>query len=193
MLMTDIQSLLREPSVKAILDDFATAHMSRESADEFLDRFGAMTRATGRFGNAAGRFLGVRNTTHKSFSLSHPPALVCIAAICAMSSTGLYVLVISDENDDGSFSIKGDVPSTRLHYEGEIIISVTPGGTESKVDLTIIIPGQVFVWGAGKRLNEDVQGEMTRAAYRLAELPSLSNAIGAQTKTRLEQPDRRQA
>ena len=93
----------------------------------------------------------------------------------------------------GSFSIKGDVPSTRLHYEGELIISVTPGGTESKVDLTLIIPGQVFVWGAGKRLNEKVQGEMTRAAYRVAELPSLSDAISAQTAMRLKQPDRCQA
>lgn len=190
--MSDIQTLLDLPPVKAVLDDFASTHRSRESADEFLDRFGAMTRTTGRFGNAAGRFFGVRNTTRKSFSLSHPPALVCIAALCAMSSNGLYVLVISDQNDNGSFIIRGDVPSTRLHFEGEITILITPEGTASKVDLTIIIPGQIFVWGAGKRLNEKVQGEMTRAADRLTELSSLSDAISARTDPRLKQPDRRQ-
>ncbi len=177
--MTSIQNLLSIPTVKAVLDSFASSHMSRESADEFLDRFGALTRVSGRLGNSAGKFLGIRNTTRKTFSLSHPPELLCIAAMCAMSSNGLYVLAISEENDDGGLAVKGDVPSTRLHFEGQITISITPDGKESRVELTVLIPGQIFVWGAGKRLNEKVRSDMISATHRLAELPSLSDAISA--------------
>ena len=175
--MTDIKSLMNLQPVKEVLVDFAATHGPSESADEFLERFGATTVFTAQLANSAGKFLGVRNTTRETFSISHPPAVACLASICAMFANGLRVGTVGERDGNDRFRVTGDVPSTRLHFAGYITLDTDPHGAASMVDVTIVVPGQIFVWGAGKRLMRKIRSDMVSAADRLAELPSVSDPL----------------
>lgn len=175
--MVDVRSLINSQPVRALFEEFAAAHDPRESADEFLNRFGAMTVFSAKVAHSLGNALGVRNTTYEEFVVPHTPLIACLAAIGAVYCNGLDVEAIEETADGGGYLITADVPSTWLHFAGQIVVSVAPDGAGSTMEVTIVVPGQVFVWGAGKRLIKAFGSTMADAAIRLGELPSVADVV----------------
>lgn len=172
----NLKRLLESDDVLAVFLEYACEHQPGMTADEFLSSFAAQGTIGAALGQRMGRALGVKNTTTQSFSWSRPSLVTCGAVLCGCLAAGVVVDFVDpvEATEAGqALLITGTVPSSPAHFGGELTVEISEEAGGSKVFMRLVIPGQVFAWGAGKRLFKRIRNRLEDATVRIEHCPSL--------------------
>ena len=165
--------ILQTEDVKAVLCEFAGGYRAGMTADQLL-RYAPYHASLGaRAGNSVGKKLGIRSLARRSFELPQGLTLSGVSLLCALFAQGITVEAVEESPTRDALLLRGTVPSSIFHYGGEISVNVTGSWARSTAEITIIYPGQIFVWGSGGRLIAKLRHHCDRALARLQSCPSL--------------------
>jgi len=172
--VTEIDRILESEDVRAILRDYAAMHRPGLTSEEFLQYLRPHIRLGASLGRHLGERLGFRAATQDTFVVPQAPTKACVAILCGLVAHGIRVEVIERSSPGGSLMVTGIIPSSPVHFTGQITIEVSPQQEGSVVAVAVVYPGQLIAWGAGKRLVARVREKIEGALRRLGECPSLA-------------------
>ena len=171
----DIASRLESADVRSALREFASAYKPAMTAEEFLQYLKPKVRIGASLGRSLGSGLGLRSATRETFAFPQSPTTTCVAFMCALLANGITVDTVEQSSSEGTLLVTGTMPSSPLHYGGQISAEISGRQPGSQVSIVIVFPGQLFAWGAGKRLLLNLHSELHRATARLRQCPSMAS------------------
>ena len=154
--------------------EFASLHDPAITAEEFLESMGPVVRIGGSLSQSLGKTLGLRNTTRDAFAYPRDPTITGVALLCTLLANGIKIEAIEHATTGDRLIVEGAVASSALHWGGRIRIEISACEPGSKVSMAVVFPGQLFAWGAGRRLLRRIRGELDGATDRVRQCPSLS-------------------
>lgn len=96
--------------------------------------------------------LGIKTGKEYSETLSSPPGIVIVAALCSLARHGQVMQQVR-QFEDGCL-LEATLPSDMWSWEGTLYITVRKAGTGTRVDGATKIKGQLFDWGKSRRCLE---------------------------------------
>lgn len=166
---TPVARLLADPEVKQILADFAAMYEPGMSAQEFLQNWARpQARATARFMQPRTESAGLASRTSREHDSGWAPPIATVGAIAGMLTRGVEIQSVEGAAGDPQVVVSGQVPSSPAHFGGTVTCTVTPSANGSTLSFEVVFPGQLFAWGAGRRLVRDVCAQLPHAADRVS-------------------------
>jgi hypothetical protein len=107
-----------------------------------------------------GTRLGIKSGTEMRTVFAHPPGRVIAAVLCSFASRGQNLSACEQGRDGCALSAK--LPSSLFTWTGDILATLVrqPEGTVMVANITI--PGQMYDWGKGKKVLEDLISDVPK-------------------------------
>lgn len=101
-------------------------------------------------GYALGKRLGVKNTARAARLFREPYATVVFALAQALQHLGRHVTALYDTPQ--GCVIEASLPFDMMSFGGQLMFEVVDSdASETRIEGTSVIAGQLFAWGKGKR------------------------------------------
>lgn len=172
----NIKQLIQSPDIHQVLRDFSAIYKPGMSSEEFMQYLRPTVRISATLGQVLGKKLGLRSTDESISISSDRSDTASISVICSFLSNGISVELIEQTATTDGVRIVGSIPSTPFHSGGIVTVNVLTAPLGTNLTWTTAFPGQIFAWGAGKRLVAKLQADRARVASRLRRCPSIIDA-----------------
>ncbi len=173
--LTTIADLMRHERAAeqiAAAEGHVTKGMSGEQVLALADKAIPGTRLGGELGQRLWSNLGVKSATQKETTFPDAPyAYVMLGLFCACARHGLTIDEITEPEPGGHAVVAATVPSSLLAFAGQILLDVRSAERQGfTVTGHTIFKGQMFDWGRGGRLLDEV---MDRTAQSIRTFTTL--------------------